>query len=235
MYGDYDYDLHITKDEISIDVSDSRGFLTYTRVCQGNKLEKNIASEYGRIAVNPVEPVNLPQKITTFLEIRFDKTMIEPYSSKVIYLTFPIEIGVFVAARKDVEVLDVFSLKAPKYTLYGPPAEGVIARIHRSPIYSVPPSVDPLRLGVMELAVRNDAAEWAEISRAVFESHGMKIYYDREIVSLVARMRLHGRHGAETDFLNRPVRSGMVKSIEVYRKRDIPAMRRGYAMEWGVD
>ncbi len=233
MFGRYDYRFQFEYDGVWANVEEENGLLVYRRVSGTDTCRRILASDGGTLIVNPVEPLNLPKEITNYLEIEFDPIFIEPNSVRKIYLTFPVEIGIFVETRKDIEVLDLFSLSRQKYTLYGPPSGGVIARWHRSEVFSGIPDVDPLREGILELSIRNTYREWAEVSRAVFESYDMKIYYG-DLVSMVAQMRIINKYTAETDFFDEPLLPGMKKSIELYVAREIPIIKKGFLMEWGL-
>ncbi|MDN7024130.1 DUF432 domain-containing protein [Methanoculleus sp. FWC-SCC1] len=233
MFGRYDYSFHFTYDGIDVGIDQQDGLLVYRRDCGGQQYERILASETGGVVVNPVEPLNLPKEVTNFLQIEFDPIVIEPLSTTRVYLTFPVEIGIFLEARRDMEVLDIFGLNHQKYTLYGPPNGGVIARWHRSRVSAAMPEVEPLREGVLELRLRNMHREWVEVSRAVFESYDMKIYYN-DFVGMTAEMRILNKNLAETDFIDAPLTPGMKKSVELYTAREIPVIKKGYLMAWGL-
>lgn len=208
------------------------GLLTYRRRCGGQTFERILVLNTGEVIINPVEPVNLPRDITDFLLMEFSPMMIEPGATQTVYLKFPVEIGVFVESAKDIEVLDVFASGSQKYTLYGSPTNGVIARWCRSAVYPEIPAVEFFCEGVMELSIHNASHEWVEVSCAVFENIDMKIYYG-DFVATSATMKILGPSLAETDFIDAPLQTGMVKSVELYTARKIPVINRGYLMEWG--
>lgn len=234
MYGAYSFPASIETENISISVEKEENRFLYRREFQEEKVEKILAADSGQLIVNPVEPLNKPVEVTSFMQIEFDKTIVvEPKSSKKIYLTFPIEIGVFASSKRDVEILDVFTLVRQKYTLYGEPSDGVICRYWKSDIYSKMPETDRLREGVMELTLRNEVGEWVEVGRAVFNAVGMKIYYN-DIVSMKANMELNSKTMAETDFMDSPLVSGMKKSVELYTTRKVPIVGKKMIMGWGL-
>ncbi|MGC9436035.1 MAG: DUF432 domain-containing protein [Methanomicrobiales archaeon] len=234
LFGDYVFNMDLGEGDLSIRISEEDGQLRYRREGAGGTRDVAIAAEGGTVTINPIEPLNLPGEITTFLEIWFDPLLIEPEHKSTIYLTFPIEIGVFVYSKQDLEILDIFSLTPPKYSLYGTPNEGVITRFHQSRTSSSPPEVDPCCEGILELTVRNPTPEWTWVSRAVFESYGMKIYYDDAGASMLARMKIESRTSAETAFYDMPLRDGMKKSIELYSARQIPVVKRVFDMGRGL-
>ena len=196
----------------------------------GEKVEKIVAGG-NEFIVNPVEPVNLPAGITRFLFVEFSKPVnIEPGESVILYLKFPVEVGVFVKGRR-LSVIDVFTLTRPKYTLYGTPSKGIVCRYYLSDVYSTPPEVDGLTEGILELKIKNDFDDWVEVKKAVFDGYGMKIYYS-DCSSMVARMKVESRTLAETTFLNAPLKDGMRKAIELYVARRL-IERKKFVMEWG--
>ena len=68
--------------------------------------------------------------VTDYLEIWFDEVMIEPRGTSILFLTFPIEIGVFIQASGVTSVLDVVSFKTPNF-LYCSANRVVITRWHK--------------------------------------------------------------------------------------------------------
>ena len=232
MFGRYMGSFHRECDDIMVEIEQINGLQTYRRRCGGETFERLLVSKTGEVIVNPVEPVNLPKDITDFLQMEFTPMVIEPGASRTVYLKFPVEIGVFLESAKDIEVLDVFAAGSQKYTLYGSPTHGVVARYYRSAVYPEIPLVETLREGVMELSITNTSYEWVEVSQAVFNSTDMKIYYD-DFVSTTATMNILSSTLAETNFVDAPLQIGMVKSIELYAARKIPGLNRGYLMEWG--
>jgi hypothetical protein len=234
MYGIYDYTFQYVSDNISAGIEKENDLYHYHRKIPGEKsVEKIIMSNSGAIIVNPVEPLNLPHEVTNFLEIKFDPIFIEPYSEKEIFLLFPLEIGVFIKAKKDIEVLDIFSLVKQKYSLYGSPSEGIITRWAFSEIFPSIPEVDHNEQGILKLIITNSTKEWVEVTRVVFEGSGMKIYYG-DVVSMIGRMKILSKKIAETEFIDQPLQVDQEKSIELYSARDIPVVKRSYTMEWGL-
>ncbi|MDD4127102.1 MAG: DUF432 domain-containing protein, partial [Methanomicrobium sp.] len=203
--------------------------------CCGRKFETLISASNGRIHINPVEPVNLPKSITRFLEIDFERILIPPGSEDKYYLTFPVDIGIFLEIGNDIEVVDIFSLTNIKYSLYGSPTEGEIVRYYKCSINKEIPKTDCLREGIIELEINNSDSKIASVSKSVYDSYGMKLYYDKELVSMTAHMKIYQKNIATTEFLNIPVRSGMSKSIELYLSRNLSAIKKYYMMEWGFD
>ncbi|MEM0215669.1 MAG: DUF432 domain-containing protein [Archaeoglobaceae archaeon] len=235
MYGIYKLeDLSIEFQELRIKAEKYNDYYCYFRTFRDSKVEKLIFSD-AEVYVNPVEPVNLPKNITNYLYIGFRKpVLIAPVSKAEIYLTFPIEIGVIIKKNGEFEDIDVFSFLNAKYTLYGEPKGGVIARYWESEVFGKIPEVEPFKEGIMKLRISNLSNSWCEVSKAVFDVYGMKIYYNKNAVSSVAEMRIHSRRVADTSFFDEPLFGDMKKSIELYSARTIPILSTKFTMEWGL-
>jgi len=216
MYGDYDLPFSVEKEEISITVEKIEKLWVYRRTLGEDTEEKLILGEGKHIIINPVEPLNTPKEITPNLLIEFEKALLLAGGIKrEIFLTFPIEIGVFIADKgnKNLQLLDVFTLARQKFTLYGPVSNGIVCKHWKSGIYSVPPSPNPLQEGVMELVLRNTTSDWISISKAVFSAYGMRLYYDTDVF-MKAHMDIRSKNTAETGFEQRNI-SGELKSYNL--------------------
>ncbi|MEM0503487.1 MAG: DUF432 domain-containing protein [Archaeoglobaceae archaeon] len=234
VYGSYKLsNLNISVRDLRVWV-EKDGLYRYRRKLGSAEVEKIFLNDHD-VILNPVEPVNLPRSITNYLFIQFSKPIfVEPVSSAEVYLTFPIEIGVFVAKGYDLEDVDVFSFVKPKYALYGEPRGGVIARFWQSDVFSKPPNADFLENGIMKLKIYNLSGLWVEVNKVVFDVYAMKIYYSNSAVSSIAEMKIHSRKVAETSFIDEPMFEGMKKAIELYVARRIPILSTKFTMEWGL-
>ncbi len=195
------------------------GAFEYRRDLKGERITKLVFSR-DKVIVNPVEPCNLPKKVTRFLEIHFSPLVIGPEMRKKVYVTFPVEIGVFLRAKGDFEALDVFSFCKPKYSLYGPPDSGVVTRWHESAVHTAIPDTDRMKEGVLELSVVNKTRSFAEVSRVVFDSAHMYLYYDG-LVSLAGTMEIVSGNLAETSMKDRPLEQGMHNSIPLFTAKKL--------------
>ncbi len=236
MFGYHEIPFKIEKDEVLIETIKNGNFILYRRNSPEN-VEKIISggiSGYPKIVICPVEPVNIPKRVTNYLLIELEKPIVvAPDSSININLTFPIEIGVFTLAKKSVEVLDIFSLTKPKYALYGDPKDGVICKYWESKVVEGYEGFDPLKEGILELTITNNGDEWAEVKRVIFDAFSMKIYYSEDVVSMRAFMKIINPNVAETGFVKKPLKNGMRRSIELYTARKLPISEK-FLMEWGL-
>lgn len=202
MYGHYNPPFSVEQEGIVISVTKIGEQWIYRRTLGADNVEKIILGDEKRLIINPVEPLNTPKEITPNLLIEFEKILLLAAGAKrKIFLTFPIEIGVFIADKgdKNLQLLDVLSLVRQKFTLYGEVSNGVICKHWKSQIYSISPSPNPLQEGVIELTLRNASSDWASISKVVFSAYGMKLYYAGDVFTR-ARMDILNKNTAETGF-----------------------------------
>lgn len=246
MYGYYDPPFSVEQEGISISVERTGDRWTYRRTSGKDEVERLILGDRKRIIINPVEPLNTPKEITPNLLIEFEKTLLlASGEKKQIFLTFPVEIGVFIsdAGNKNPQLMDVLTLVRQKFTLYGEVSNGVVCKHWKSRLYSVPPTLDPLQEGIMELTLRNASSDWASISKAVFSAYGMKLYYDGDVF-MKARMDILNRNTAETGFDMQPINGEMKgylvkdqkirkEAFGVYGLRKLGFVPLKFYMGWG--
>ena len=235
MFGEYDIPVNIEQDNLSISVQKEDGHFIYRRSCPEDKAEKNLLINNGKIILNPVEPLNTPKSLTTYLLIKLEKALVlEPKSTKKIFLKFPIEIGAYLSNSQGLQFVDVFTLAKPKFTVYGDISNGVLCKHWKSVIYNTVPSVDPLYEGVIQLRIENTNHEWVEITKAVFNAYGMKIYYNDRMTGMKATMKIRSGSIADTDFRDSPIEEGMTNAFEMYTARKLSITSKEFVMEFGL-
>ncbi len=235
MFGKHNSPVVLEHDDIKVELCSSKNCTEYVRTCLSETVNKDLYIQKSDFFIEPVEPMYLPEKLTNYLLIEFENSiLIEPKSSIDIYLTFPIEIAAFTKYKKEIKRIDVFSISKKKYTLYGDPEDGILCKYWKSPVYQTMPEVNPLQEGVLKLKIENFDAELCEIGKVVFNAYGMKIYYDSEIVSLVAKMKVRDNFDAETSFYNKPLKPLMMKSQEMFLSAKIAVGSGKFIMEHGL-
>ena len=237
MYGYYDIPFRLEEGGVSLSLEKDGKTFIYQSVSAGARVEKIVlARTTARVLINPIEPMHKPKELTSFLLVELEKTLlVEPETTKKIYITYPIEIGVFISTNTTVvEVLDVFTFARQKFTLYGDPRNGVICKYWSGNVHSSLPVVDPLHEGVIELSIANTTREWVKVTKAVFNAYGMKMYYNDARVAMKATMKItHGKL-AETDFADAPLERGMKKSMELYTAKKLVVATTKFVMGWGL-
>ena len=219
-YGKFSFDYAVNFAGLSLGFEDKNGMYHYTRNITGWKHEAHIAVENGAFYLQPIEPLNLPDNVTDFIEIKFREITIEPNGKTVVFLTMPIEIGVFLETKNgDRTLLDIVSFCNPKFSLYGAASRGVITRYHESEVYSLPPAVRNYQEGLLRLELENNTDEWATVSRVVLYQKGLNLYYDESSVSACAKMIVQSSDVADVFGVDQPIRDGMTECVQVFEQR----------------
>ena len=239
MYGYYKSPLNplrISKEGIHLQIEKDGNTLRYERTSPNESIEEILLTKDCGIIINPIEAQKIHKQVSQYLLIEFEKSVfVEPKDTNNIYLTFPIDIGVFISGRKNYDLLDTFTLAKQKYTLYGDPRNGVICKYHKSPVFtSLPNNLNPLINGVMKLKLINTTDDWIEITKSVFDSHEMKVYFNVALVSMRAHMKILSEKIAETEFINSGVKRGMKKALEVFEPSKITVSQKKFTMEEGL-
>jgi hypothetical protein len=234
VFGRFPLDYSTSGPDISIRLSDAGSLLKYERDCQGNREERYLGRSFSAIHIYPVEPVNLPEPLTQYLEIAFPPVVLPPGAEQTVYVKFPVEIGVFLESEGKQAPLDVFSLMPAKFSLYGLPSSGVITRLYKSDLFTAIPTVDLYREGVMALTLKNCRTENAKVSRAVFDSSSMCLYYGSR-VAMTATLEVFSEYLARTSFTDTAPSDCPNRAIDLYRTSSFAlTSTKGYFMEAGT-
>ncbi|HIQ50264.1 MAG TPA: DUF432 domain-containing protein [Nanoarchaeota archaeon] len=236
MYGSYTPPLSFKGKNFYISLKKQDNIWKYYRKIEKDETEKTVVFSKSEIIINPVEPVNLPKEICSYLFIEFSKDIILAPKERIkFYITFPIEIAVILSSGKNFKLLDIFTFVQPKYTVYGDVTTGVICKYWKSDIYTKIPKTNILKEGVIEVNAFNNSSEWVDIKQLVFTAYGMKIYYNKSLVSMRAIVKILGEEIAETSFIDSPLKADMKKSIEIFRtKKIVIPLHEKFIMEEGL-
>jgi len=234
VFGRHSVPFRLEESGISIETRRDGNSTLYERVSPSERVEKRLGFTEGSLTINPVEPVNLPQEVTNAVEFHFAPIAVMPLSEIEVFLAFPIEIGVFSGIDDSFALIDVFSLAKPKYSLYGTPEKGIITRHVETGVFNEAPPVNPLEEGVLSLKIRNTGRDWVWVSRAVFESSSLRIFYGPP-AAMSAEMVVYSRLLGETWVNRTPPAKGMHEALRVYpTRRSLIPEKPSYLMEYGV-
>lgn len=227
MFGSYPFGETITLDTVTIKTFEESGLPYYSRTPD----TKKILSSPSTILVHPVEPVTQPKEITHYYLVELESPVhIASKDTITIYLTFPIEIGVYASLKNRIHYIDTFTLSNPKYTLYGPPEKGVVCKWWKSSISNNLPSVNSVKEGIMKVTITSESDQWTTLKKIVFNAYHMRIYYN-EFAFMNAQVKVDS-HSARTSFLENPL-DNMERATELYRLRKIPVIeKKEFLMEW---
>ena len=232
MFGTYGLSTTLKEDDIEIIVEGKGKKRRYFRRAGKDEIEKIIFADGGNLVVCPVEPVNLPQDgVAEHLLIELNKPLIiEPGVKDTIFVKFPIEIGVFLVDKRDVELIDIFTRIKPKYTLYGPPESGIICKWWKSDIFDDKPSVKKLYEGILKVDISNKYYEWVELTKMVFDAYSMKVFYNHSAY-IHAHLIIVNKTIGETTFITRRPKD-MQGSLDIYISRGVKKLEKKFIMEW---
>lgn len=222
-WGPHKIPLNLEISGINISLKQQESGFLYYREVEGETIEKLVLAGKSQLFLSPVEPMNIPVKISSHLLIDFNRPLVvEPQSTKSIFVTFPLEIAVALGRRLTGEsIIDIFSKCKSKYTLYGTIKDGIICKYWQSDLYNTVPDLNPTELGVMQIEIQNPTGSWAEVKKAVFSAHGMKIYYGQQLVTLNSVMKIINEHDAETSFIDSPLKTGLKLAYEQFSSRTL--------------
>jgi len=236
MYGTYTIPTAIETDGISLSIQRQGSALVYRR-SQGDDISEKLllGSGQGNVVINPVEPLNLPRDLTPYLYLDFRRPVaLGARAVRTVYVTFPVEIGIFLQEHGEVEILDIVSFARQKYTLYGDPRNGILCRYWSTQVDTSAPNPHRLQEGVLELKLANTTGSWVEVNKAVFSAYGMKIFYNDSFVGMRADMEVTGATTAQTDIKDAFPGHDMQKSLELYTARKLVVLFPKFAMTDGI-
>ncbi len=162
--------------------------LLYRRIGDGDVIVEKIVYGFEKIMFIPMYPVLTPKYITNYVLVEFETPIhIAPTDTTSSYIELPVDIAVYVYRDRVFTIIDVIPYTYPKYTLYGDPFNGHIARYYRTPIYhsTTTGSEESIyhtitsRLGraLVRILFRNRTGEWVTVSRVLLDMSPLKIFY----------------------------------------------------------
>ena len=223
-YGKFPLTYSLNFEGLSLSLDQEKGMYHYKRALGDWKTESNISVTGGNLVLHPVEPLNLPDNVTDFLEISFDPITVEPDGNCVVFVTMPVEIGVFIESENSrTDTLDIITYVYPKYSLYGRANRGVITRYHKSKVYYYPPAVKNHESGLLKLEIENNSDEWATVGRVIIYQKGLHLYFDENYVTSSARMTITDPEVATVTGIDIPFKADMTPALRLYKSRKTSA------------
>ena len=234
MFGKHKIPRTIKEGRLLLELQSQNGGIRYRRTIEDAAEEKLILGSPENFRISPVEPCNTPKAIACHLMIRSEvPILVEPKGQANVYLTFPLEIGVFLD-KGESEMIDVFSLVPQRFSLYGEPRTGVLCRYWQSPVLTKPGNLRPFYEGLLQLNIKNSSSTWVRMSRVIIEAVSMKIYYDSEMAGLKGQVNLLSRTTAEIWCRNSPIKEGMEKADELFEGKKLALGEHKFIMSEGL-
>ncbi len=152
-------------------------FVKYTRIWPGGSVTKMIFRPT-RLELAPIYPVLLPRLITTYIHVKLIEPILVPARGEaLIYIKIPVDLAVYAyGPYRRFSIIDIFSIKKIKYTLYGIPDRGLIARYCESLPYTFIPDM-MCGEAVSLIQIRNRYNDWVEVGRILLDAQILKLYY----------------------------------------------------------
>ena len=182
----------------------------------GNKINLNIL---------PLSPINMPSKITNHFVIEFPEVYLSPEGKQILFLSIPIEIGVFVNER----LIDTFGFIKQEFTLYGPVNGGIISRLIKGE--AVTETAKP-KFGhaIMPLRIKNYTTKVRRTSKILINSRYLDFYYDKTRVA-TEMIKLDIKGSIKVRNMNKSCFKGMTK---VKAKTQLLKKEESIDMRWGI-
>jgi hypothetical protein len=232
VFGKYDLSFEISEADVTLSMTGEGRHRRYRRRCGSDETELMVSATRGNVVVCPVEPVNMPDpQVTEHLQIELETPfIIQPGGRDTIFLKFPVEVGVFLVDKKDIERIDLFTKTPLKYTLYGPPESGIVCKWWKSPVLTEQPDVEKLYEGVMRVDIRNHYHEWVEIRKLVFCGVEMKIFYG-DYAYMHGFLSINKKSFGDTGFIAKKP-PDMHGSLDIYLAKGLKRLEN-FVMEEG--
>ena len=235
IFGLHDTPCKLSHEDLLISVEIEGDNLIYSRTHADLNVRKILMGKRRRIQVDPIAPITRPKHVTPYLFIEFNHPLVvHTQDTLAVLLKFPVEIGVFLLGKKERTLLDTLSWLNPEYALYGDPRSGVICRYSKSEIYTTVPEIEPLREGLLKLEIVNKSPEWTELNQVVFNTLGMRIYYDNNLVAAKAQIEIQNAISADTEFVDSPFLPKMSKALEPFPDKRLLSPTQKYFMSEGL-
>lgn len=237
MFGEFDNTMCLENPVffLKTDIKDQR--LLYNRRCGDKTVEKVLNDTDIRFKVHPVEPVNTLKSVSQHLFLEFTGSYtVAPKSASKIYLTCPMEIGVFVARNsgrkhQDWHKLDVFSPHPVKYALYGEVWRGLVCRYWKTPVLFEEPA-DVNDIGIVRVTLTNRTSKWYEVKKLVIDTQFLKLYFVGNKPVCRVQMDIQDNDTAEITCKD-IIRKEHVRAHELLPSKKGPLSIHRNTMEWG--
>ncbi|MBD3377885.1 DUF432 domain-containing protein [candidate division KSB1 bacterium] len=210
----------------------------YKRIKDDKETERMILTEKIECFLAPVEPLLTPKELTSLLLLEFESPLwLEPRKDKRIFVSAPLEVGVYVGNRhslRSLDLLDVISCSKQKFTLYGQVHDGMICKYFNTPVWvQEPESETPDRM-LVELLLQNRTGTWVQVTQTLLSAFHMTIFFGQQSAMMRATMTITQEGLAETQMSDSPLYKDTQKAIQQFRTRRLPGISQKFVMEWGI-
>ncbi len=219
-FGIHPFSRKVQHRKLALSFTEATGITHYRRTFRGTTFEADLATSGREYAILPVPPMNLPDLVTDFLQIRFNEIQLEPESKSVIFVTAPLEIAIALKAENGAEnQLDTFGFASPKFALYGSATRGIITRYIESKVTGEPVPSKNYREFQLRLEIENTANTWVSLSRVILYMNNLIFYYDETSVAACASVQIKNDKTALVSCTDYALHDGMTRSTPQIPKR----------------
>ena len=154
---------------------------------EGNLSEKIIPTTSNSLTIelSPIRPLNHPAKRTSYMYLDFaSPVFLSESMSATIFVTCPIEIGVFLVHGGNKDSLDWFTCNPSnsRFGLFGTPELGTLCKYVKSDTVQSYDDSTPFINGVMKINLKNELESGKSVSRSVFPLSDYTLYYKNNLV-----------------------------------------------------
>ncbi|MDH5463673.1 MAG: DUF432 domain-containing protein [Nitrosopumilus sp.] len=183
--------------EIKIEKMGEHVFSYVRKDAEENILKKIIPIKSSDLTIElcPIRPLNHPARRTSHVYLDFESPIfLSEGSAATVFVSCPIEIGVFLVHGKHKDSLDCFTCDPAhsRFCLYGSPESGTLCKYTKSEIVESYEDSTPFHNGILKINIKNELDHGFTISKIVFPISENSLYYKNSktiIDSLTATLK----------------------------------------------
>jgi uncharacterized protein len=247
IVNDFEYGLHTIAEKLEFHLPDSHVLLErigddkfrYKRINSNGIVDKIIAVRTPNLEMEfvPTHPLYTPSYKTDYMFLRLIQPIFVSRNSVTdIFVSVPIEIGLFFTGNEIREPFDVFSCDPAhsKYALYGDPDQGILCKYGKCMINTKEDKSDHYLRAGLKITINNELDTGISLGKIVFPIQDHDIYYNH-VDAVFDDLKIHvkDRLGVQVvDIVqqNDTGPKGWSESPRLEKKTDIK-----FAMEKGFD
>ena len=190
------YGLYTVNENLELTLPDTKikferigenAFSYFRQDSEGKIIEKMIPSKSNELKIElaPVRPLNHPAKRTSYMYLDFTSPIfLSEDVSATIFVTCPIEIGVFLVHGGHKDSLDWFTCNPinSRFGLYGTPELGTLCKYVGSNTVQSYDDSTPFINGIMKINLKNQLESGKSVSKSVFPLSDYNLYYKNNLV-----------------------------------------------------
>ena len=191
IVGNFEYGIHTIKEKLEFCLPDTTILLErmnedkfrYKRVNSSSVVEKIISVRTPNLEMEfvPTHPLYTPSYKTDYMFLRLMQPIFVSRNSVTdIFVSVPIEIGLYFTGNEIREPFDVFSCESAysRYALYGNPDQGTICKYAKTMLQTHDDKFTPYIHGGLKITINNELDIGISLGKIVFPIQDHDIYYN---------------------------------------------------------